>query len=77
MPSWHPHLQCLATVSQVLRHQHRRFFADEQRGAVRVASYVVRADGEVGTLETFDAMNVETIVEDAVFDDGVAGARGH
>jgi len=77
MPRRHLHLERLATIPQILCHEHCRLLANQQSGAVRVAADVVGADGEVGALEAFDAVHVETLIENAVFDDAVAFAGGH
>lgn len=77
MPHRHLHLQRVATVPEVLRDQHSRLLANQQRRAVSVAADVVGADGQVGAFEAFDAVHVEAFVQDAVFDDGVAFAGGH
>jgi hypothetical protein len=77
MVLWNLHIQRLARVSEILARQHGALLANQQRSAVRVAADVVRADGQVRDLEALDAVDVEALVEDAVFDNRVAVARGH
>ena len=77
MPHRNLHLERIATIPQILRNKHSRLLADKQRRAISVAAHIIRADGQIGAFKTFDAVDVEALVEDAVFDDGVALAGGH
>jgi hypothetical protein len=73
----HLHVQRLTTVAQILTRQDSALLTNKQCSAVRVAAHVVWADGQVSDLEALDAVHVETLVKDTVFDDGVAFAWGH
>lgn len=73
----HLHVQRAAAVSKVFGNEHGALLADEQRGRVGVASDVVGADGQVGDLKALDAVNIQSFVQHAVFDDGVALLGGH
>lgn len=68
----HGHVESVARVAEILSHEHGGLLANEEGGRVGVAADVVRADGEVGDLETLDAVDVESLVEHAVLDDAVA-----
>lgn len=73
----HPHIERAAAVPEILGREHGALFADQQRGAVRVAADVVRADGQVGDLKVLDAVHVQALVQHAVLDDAVAFLRRH
>ena len=77
VPNRNLHLERMATIPQILRHQHGRLLTDKQRGAISVAADIIRTDGEVCAFEVLDAVDVEAGVEDAVVDYGVAVAGGH
>ena len=77
MPHRHLHLERVPTVPEILGDEHGGLFANQQGRAVRVAADVVGADGQVGAFEPAHPVHVEPRVQDAVFDDRVAGARGH
>ena len=71
------HVERTTRVSKILARQDSALFANEQRGAVRVAADVVGADGQVSDLEALDAVDIKALIEDAVLDDGVTLARRH
>jgi hypothetical protein len=77
MVVWNLHVQRLARVSKILARQHGALLANQQGGTVRVAANVIGTDGQVSNLEALDAVDVEALVENTVFDDGVAVAWGH
>lgn len=67
MPHRHLHLQRITTVSQILRDEHSSLLSNKQRGAIRIATDIVWADGQIGAFETGDAVDVQAGVKDAVF----------
>jgi hypothetical protein len=77
MVVWNLHVQRLARVSKILARQHSALLANQQGGTVRVAANVIGTDGQVSNLEALDAVDVEALVENTVFDDGVAVAWSH
>ena len=77
MPHRDLHIQRTTTIPQILRHQHSGLLTDQERRTVGIAAHVVRADTQVGAFEALDAVYVEAFVQDAVFDDAVAGAGRH
>ncbi len=77
MPHRHLHPERVPTIPQILRDEHRRLLANQQRRAIRIAAHIVGTDGQIRALETPDAVDVEALVQDAVLDDRVALARGH
>ena len=77
MPHRNLHIQRTATVPQIFCHQHRRLFANHECGAVGVAADVIGTDTQVGALEPLNAVYVEALVEDAMFDDAITVTRGH
>ena len=72
MPDGHLHLQRITTVAKILRNEHRRLFINQESSAISVATDVIRADRQLRTLQTLDAMDVEAWIKDAVLDNGVA-----
>ena len=77
MVSRHLHIKCGTTVAKVFSSENSTFLTNEQCGRVRVATNVVRADGQVSNLEALDAVNVEAFVEHAVLDNAVAVLGRH
>tara|TARA_R110002003_G_scaffold63_6_gene5835 strand:- start:8761 stop:9063 length:303 start_codon:yes stop_codon:yes gene_type:complete len=71
------HVERRAAVAKILASKDSTLLANEKRSAVRVAADVIGADGQIGDLEAFDAVDVEALIEDAVLDDGVAVLRSH
>ncbi|CAG1983730.1 unnamed protein product [Fusarium graminearum] len=67
----------LARVSEVLSNKHSTLLTNEQSSRVRVAAHVVGADGQISNLESFDAVDVESLVEDTVLNDAVALLGSH
>ena len=57
MPDRYFHLQCVTTVAKILRDEHSSLLPNEEGRATSIAADVVRADGQVGSLETFDAVS--------------------
>ena len=62
MPHRDLHIQRATTIPQILRDQHGRLLADQERRAVGVAAHVVRADTQIRTLESLDSVHVEALV---------------
>jgi hypothetical protein len=71
------HLKSLTRVSEVLSNKHSTLLTNEQSSRVRVATHVVGADGKISNLESLDAMDVESLVEDTVLDDAVTLLGSH
>ncbi len=71
------HVERTAAVAQVLTRKHCTLLTNEERSRVRVATDVVGADGQIGDLETLDAVDVEALVEDTMLDDGVSVSGSH
>ena len=76
MLRWNLHLQRLATVPQILSDQHHRLLPNHQGSALSVAADIIRTDRQIRTFQVPGAVYVEALVEDAVLDDGIAGAGG-
>lgn len=71
------HVQRAAAVAQVLTRKHCTLLSNEKCSRVCVATDVVGADGQIGNLETLDAVDVKALVEDTMLDDGVAVLGSH
>jgi len=69
--SYKPHVDPSHTLSdnaldpQLLRNNYSRLFPNDQRSRVRVRRNVTRTDGQVGNLESLDAIHVQTRIDDA------------
>lgn len=64
-------------LAKIFRSENSALLTDQQSSAVSVAADIVRADGEISDLQAFDAVDIQTLVDDAMLNDAVAVLGTH